>query len=113
MRGVNASGAFVASGAATNSRMSRIRSQKPSLRSSPAHPWRAPVRRTLKSHRSGQRWSLVAGCPELPRAVSDCFVPAATFIHVPVIGCFTLVLLERRARNVLHAGLRPNVESGD
>ena len=60
-----------------------------------------------------QRWSQVAGCPELPRAVSGCFVPAATFIHVPVIGCFPLVLLERRARSVLHAGLKPNVECGD
>jgi hypothetical protein len=80
---------------------------------SPAHPWRAPVRPTLKSHRSGQRWSLVAGCPELPRAVSGCFVPAATFIHVPVIGCFPLVLLERRPRSVLHAGLKPNMECGD
>jgi hypothetical protein len=113
MRGVDASRAFVASGCATYSRMSRIRSQKPSLRSSPAHPWRPPVRRTLKSHRSGQRWSRVAGCPELPRAVSGCFVPAATFIHVPVIGCFPLVLLERRARSVLHAGLKPNVKCGD
>jgi hypothetical protein len=113
MRGVDASRAFVASGGATNSRMSRIRSHKPSLRSLPAHPWCAPVRRTLKSNRSGQRWSLVAGCPELPRAVSGCFVPAATFIHVPVIGCFPLVLLERRARSVLHAGLKPNVKCGD
>jgi hypothetical protein len=113
MRGVDTSRAFVASGGATNSRMSRIRSQKPSLRSSPAHPWRAPVWRTLKSHRSGQRWSLVAGCPELPRAVSGCFVPAATFIHVPVIGCFPLVLLERRARSGVHVDLRSNVEGGD
>ena len=46
----------------------------------------------LKSHRSGQRWSFVAGCPELPRAVSGCLVPAATFFHVPVNGCFPLVL---------------------
>jgi hypothetical protein len=61
----------------------------------------------------GRRWSLVAGCPELPRAVSGCFVPAATFIHVPVIGCFPLMLLERRARSVLHAGLKPNAEGGD
>jgi hypothetical protein len=60
------------------------------------------------------QWSaLVAGCPELPRAVSGCFVPAATFIHVPVIGCFTLVLLERRARSWLHADLKSNVEGGD
>src|SRR5918994_5268735 len=105
MRGVDASRAFIASGGATNSRMSRIRSQKPSLRSSPAHPWRAPVWRTLKSHHSDQRWSLVAGCPELPRAVSGCLVPAATFFHVPVIGCFPLLLLERRARSVFHADL--------
>ena len=83
MRRVDTSRAFVASGGATNSRMSRIRSQKPSLRSSPAHPWRAPVWRTLKSHRSDQRWSRVAGCPELPRAVSGCVVPAATFIPRP------------------------------
>jgi hypothetical protein len=47
------------------------------------HPWRAPVWWTLKSHRSGQRSSLVAGYPELPRAVSGCFVPAATFIPRP------------------------------
>lgn len=41
-----------------------------------------------------QQSALVACCrlPELPRAVSGCLVPAATFIHVPVIGCFSLVL---------------------
>jgi len=62
-----------------------------------------------------QQSALVACCrlPELPRAVSGCLVPAATFIHVPVIGCFPLVLLERRARSELHAGLKPNVECGD
>jgi hypothetical protein len=76
---------------------------------SPAHPWRAPVRRTLKSHRCGRRWSLVAGCPELPRAVSGCLVPAATF-HVPVIGCFPPVLLERRAKR---APRRPKVVRGE
>ena len=52
-------------------------------------------------------------CPELPRAASGCLVPATTFFHVPVIGCFPLVLLERRARSVLHAGRRPNVEGDD
>jgi hypothetical protein len=91
---------------ATNSRMSRTRSQKPFTSESPAHPWCASVRRILRSHRSGQCWSLVAGCPELPRAVSGCFVPAATFVHVPVIGRFPLVLLERRARSEVHADLR-------
>ena len=40
-------------------------------------------------------------------------MPAATFIHVTVIGCFPLVLLERRAESVLHAGLKPNEEGGD
>jgi hypothetical protein len=60
-------------------------SVRKALRSeSPAHPWRASVRRTLKSRRGDQRWSRVAGCPELPRAVSGCVVPPATFIHVPV-----------------------------
>ena len=49
-----------------------------------------------------QRCSLVAGRRELPRAVSGCPVPATTFFHVPVIGCFPLMLLERRARSVLH-----------
>jgi hypothetical protein len=29
------------------------------------------------------------------------------------MGCFPLVLLERRARSVLHADLKPNVEGGD
>jgi hypothetical protein len=59
--------------------------------------------------------ALVACCrfPELPLAVSGCLVPATTFVHVPVIGCLMLVLSERRARSVLHAGLKPNVESGD
>ncbi len=56
---------------------------------SPAHRWRAPVRQTLKSHRNGQRWSLSAGCLELPRAVSGCLAPAATFFHRPGdYGCF-------------------------
>lgn len=113
MRGVDASRAFVASGAATNSRVSRNPFAEALGSESPAHPWRTAVCWTLKSHRSGQCWSLAAGCSELPRAVSGCVVPAATFIHVPVIGCFPLVLLERRARSVPHAGLKPNVEGGD
>ena len=113
MRGVDARAHSLPPGAATNSRMSRNPFAEALTSESPAHPWRAPVRRTLRSHRSGQRWSLVAGCPELPRAVSGCVVPAATFFHVPVIGCFPLVLLERRARSVVHAGLKPNVEGGD
>ena len=113
MRGVDASRAIVASGGATNSRMSRIRSQRPSRRSSPAHPWRAPVRRTLKSHRSRQRWSLVAGGPELPRAVSGCFVPAATFI--PRLGDRVLPAGALRATSAkrIHVDLKSNVEGGD
>ncbi len=92
MRGADASAHSLPPGAATNSRMSRIRPQAPTLRSSPAHPWRAPVRQTLRSHRSGQRWSLVAvvavalsclvlsqlrraGCDRLPRP-SDRVLPA-------------------------------------
>jgi hypothetical protein len=113
MRGVDARAHSLPPGAATNSRTSRTRSQKPLTSESPAHPWRAPVRQTLKSHRSGQRWSLVAGCPELPRAVSGYLVPATTFFHVPVIGCFPLVPLERRARSGVHVDLRSNVEGGD
>jgi hypothetical protein len=113
MRGVMPRAHSLPAVAATNSRMSRIRTQGPSLRSSPAHPWRAPVRQTLKSHSSCQRWVACCRFPELPLAVSGCLVPATTFVHVPVIGCLMLVLSERRARSVLHAGLKPNVESGD
>ena len=106
MRGVDASRAIVASGAATNSRMSRIRSQKPSLWSSPAHPWRAPVQQTQKSHRSGsagRKLPVALSCLVLSQAAS-CRLRLSS--HVPVIGCFPLVRLERRARSVPHAGLK-------
>lgn len=52
MRGVDALRAFVALGAATNSRVWRNPFAEILSSESPAHPWRASVRRTLKSHRS-------------------------------------------------------------
>lgn len=58
---------------------------------SPAHRWCAPVQWTLRTHCNGQRWSLHAGCLELPRAFSGCLVPAATFFRRPGdYGCFPL-----------------------
>jgi hypothetical protein len=82
-----------ASGAATDSRCFEQPIRGAVQSESPARRWCAPVRQTLKSHRNGQRWSLHAGCLELPCAFSGCFVPAATFFHRPGdYGCFPLVL---------------------
>jgi hypothetical protein len=58
MRGVDARAHSLPPGAATNFSDSRgTRSQKPFTSESPAHPWRALVRQTLKSYRNGQRLS--------------------------------------------------------
>jgi hypothetical protein len=63
MRRVDARAHSLPPGAATNSRMSRNPFAEVSTSESPAHPWRAPVRWTLKSHRCGQRSS---HCCRLP-----------------------------------------------
>ena len=80
---------------------------------SPTHRWCAPVRRTLRSHRSGQRWSFVAGSPELRRAVSGCLVPAATFFHVPLIGCLPPVLLRVAATSCSQEAAPVRGSAGD
>jgi hypothetical protein len=63
MRGVNASGAFVASGAATKSRMSRIRPQEPSLRSSPAP---SVARSRVVDSEVAPQWSALVARRRLP-----------------------------------------------
>ena len=76
-----------------------------SVLESPAHRCRASgtVDRDVEPPRS----ALVVSCccPELPQMVSGCVVPAATVIHRPVLGCFSLVPLERRVRSRLRVDL--------
>jgi hypothetical protein len=50
---------------------------------SPAHRWRALVQQTLKSYRNWSALVAQCRCLELPRAVSGCLAPAATFFHRP------------------------------
>ena len=52
-------------------------------------------------------------CLELPRAVSGRLAPAAIYCHRPGAWVLRARASERRARSVLHAGLKPSAECGD